>query len=183
SHDDAAQPADGVRRGRRPVPRAGRGAPVAAAGTDAGGRTGRAGLAPTGEPPLRHWILAARRRLRCALPALRQAALVVGRGEEPLAVDAWTDDVGAYTPLALDRLAGPDDNLAAELAAICAERGLTGGAMGYEGSFDLLGVPHWQGEVRIPSEASLAALRRMPPGDDFRDATSVLRAARTVKSA
>src|SRR5262249_24965702 len=93
-----------------------------------------------------------------ALPALRQAALVVGRGEEPLAVDAWTDDVGAYTPLALDRLAGPDDNLAAELAAICAERGLTGGAMGYEGSFDLLGVPHWQGEVRIPSEASLAAL-------------------------
>jgi Xaa-Pro aminopeptidase len=116
-------------------------------------------------------------------PLSGTAALVVARGEEPLAADAWTDDIRTYIPLALDRLAGPDDNLAAELAAICAERGLTGGGIGYEGSFDLLGVPHWQGEVRIPSEASLAALRRALPEADLRDATGVLRAARTVKSA
>jgi Xaa-Pro aminopeptidase len=108
---------------------------------------------------------------------------VVARGEEPLAADAWTDDVRTYALLPLDRLVVPDDNLATELVAICSERGLTEGATGYEGSFDLLGVPHWQGEVRVPSEASLAALRRALPDVDLRDATGVVRTARVVKSA
>ncbi len=115
-------------------------------------------------------------------PVSGKAALVVAWGEEPFAAGAWTDDIRTYLPLPLERLAGPDDNLAAELAVICRERGLERSTLGYEGSFDLLGVPHWEGEVRVPSEASLAALQRALPQATFRDATGALRTARMMKS-
>lgn len=115
-------------------------------------------------------------------PASGKAALVIARGEEPFADGAWTDDIRTYIALSLDRLVGPDDNLATELAAICRERGLERAVLGYEGSFDLLGAPHWEGEMRVPSGASLAALERALPQADFRDGTGALRTARIVKS-
>lgn len=116
-------------------------------------------------------------------PVSGTSALVIARGEEPFAAGAWTDDVRTYVPLPLERLVGPDDNLAAELAVLCRERGLERAALGYEGSFDLLGAPHWEGEMRVPSGAALAALQRALPQASFRDGTEALRTARMVKSA
>lgn len=115
-------------------------------------------------------------------PVSGKAALVIARGEEPFAAGAWTDDIRTYLPLPLERLVGPDDNLAAAIADICRERGQEHATLGYEGSFDLLGACHWEGELRVPGAAALAALERALPQADFRDGTGALRRARMVKS-
>ncbi len=116
------------------------------------------------------------------VPADGPPALFVPQGEVEYADRSWVQEIHPFPAGVLDRSASVYDLMAPALRDVCLQRRLNAAAVGYEGGFDLVATAHWQGEVRVPAAPTVALLRSVLPGATLKDATSVLRAARAVKS-
>ncbi len=116
------------------------------------------------------------------VPADGPPTLFVPQGEVEYADRSWVQEIHPFPAGVLDRSASVYDLMAPALRDVCLQRRLNAAAVGYEGGFDLVATAHWQGEVRVPAAPTVALLRSVLPGATLKDATSVLRAARAVKS-
>lgn len=108
--------------------------------------------------------------------------LIVPGSEEEFAGEGWVEDVRTYNFINLEIMADPNTDIAPLLSNLWEEKNYGEVCVGYEGSFELVGANNVAAEARIVCESMVNMLKETLPGIYLKDASSILREARIVKS-
>ncbi len=118
------------------------------------------------------------------VPAEGEPSVFYIEGEDDFAEEAWISDLRPYVYFSMSEMPDPNRNFGRMLKELWNEKGYNPcGTIGYEGSFEFIATQNISCEARIPSEKGLKLLHEIFPGAEFHDAFSLLREARTIKSA
>jgi Xaa-Pro aminopeptidase len=109
------------------------------------------------------------------------ATLIVPEPEEAEARSHFGGDVRTFPAGRTDRPA-PGAGIAEHLRAVAGEQGLSGGAIGYEGSFESLCPPTLDGESNAVAAPTQALIKEAFGTDRLVDQTELLESTRAVKT-
>lgn len=117
----------------------------------------------------------------CVVPREGAASLLIPDYEEPEASTYWAGDVRTFSAIRIgDTPTGVE--IENHLRVLAREHGLVGGAVGFEGSFELLGLPTFTGEANAVAGPTQELLRTAFETARLVDVTGLLERIRAVKT-
>lgn len=116
------------------------------------------------------------------VPASGDATLIMPYSELDYAEAGWVKDRRTFRFINMQAIANPTAQTQGLLRELWAEKGYGKAAVGYEGSFELVGGNNVAAEARVVSEQTIQAFKEALPGARFVDATPAIKKSRMVKS-
>jgi Xaa-Pro aminopeptidase len=115
------------------------------------------------------------------IPREGRASLLIPEYEEPEARCYWQGDIRTFPAIRFDG-PSPATEIPRLLGALKAEHGLSGGAIGYEGSFEAVAPPQIDGEPNTVAKPTQDLIRSAFSTDNLVDVTQVLESVKAIKT-